>query len=392
MQGKDLFRLLTEKKGKWLITFLFLTIIGFVSTIQSSIVLIQQKHAEIAYSNNLFFNLFYWWFWLFAIPLIIWLSKKFDFSKEKFISSSLLHIFAVILIILIHQLYTSAWCNYLFGQILYLPLFKKLIWRILNLEWIFVDFVVYFLFVIGYFALEYQKKLNENERKVLQLETRLAQAQLQALKMQLHPHFLFNTMNAISTLILKGEIKKANNMLVLFSDFLRMTLEETGSQTVPLQTELLFVERYLEVEKVRFQDKMNVVMEIQPSTTSLMVPNLILQPLIENAVKHAISKKTTDGFIYIVTKSIKSKLVIQIKDNGPGIKDISAFNLNNSGIGLKNTKERLSKLYGDKASIRFENINESGLLVTLELPVTGDDAITSDNEIIGETILPAYQI
>jgi sensor histidine kinase YesM len=375
MQLNNISASLSSKKGKWIILFLLLTIIAFACTIQTSIVLIQKNQSQIAYSNNLFFNLFYWWFWVIAIPVILWLSKKFNFEKGKFISSIVVHLFSVTAIIVIHQLYTSAWCNYLFGKLLYLPLFKKLVWRILNLEWIFVDLVVYFFFVVGYFALEYQRKSNENEMKIFQLETRLAQAQLQALRMQLHPHFLFNTMNAISTLILKGDIQKANNMLVLFSEFLRMTLEETGSQEVPLEKELLFIERYLEVEKVRFQDKLNVVFDIHPSTYNLMVPNLILQPLIENSLKYAIAPKTSNGLISVKTDYSDSNLRIFIEDNGPGIKDLSGAGLKNSGIGLKNTKERLSKLYGDDASINFNNVDGGGLLITIDIPFKDEKAV-----------------
>lgn len=392
MYSNNLFNFTMSNKVNWIFFFILLTLFGLACTIQSSIVLIQKNHPEVAYFHNLCFNLFYWWFWLFAIPAIIWLAKKFNFRRGTVFTSSFAHTFSAISIIVIHQLYTSAWCNYIFGARLYLPIFKKLIWRILNLEWIFVDFVVYCLFVIGYFALEYQRKSSENEVKISQLETRLAQAQLQALKMQVHPHFLFNTMNAISTLILKGEIQKANNMLVLFSEFLRMTLEETGNQKVPLEKELLFIERYLEVEKIRFQDKLNVVYDIHPSTSQLMVPNLVLQPLVENAVKYAIAPKTSNGLISIKSEFTGKKLRIQIQDNGPGIKDVSKIS-SASGIGLKNTKERLSKLYGDEAIIRFENLSSGGLLITIDIPAADQsEPVVTSKSVTQNNISPAYQI
>ncbi|MFO7446520.1 MAG: histidine kinase [Ignavibacteriaceae bacterium] len=389
MQVQSLSGFLRSTVGKWAVIFLLLTIIGLAATIQSSIVMIQKQQFEIAYSNNLFFNLFYWWFWLAVIPVITYLSNKFDFGKGRLTLSIATHISSMLLIVFIHQLYTSVWCNYIFGNYLYMPLFQKLIWRVVNLEWIFVDFVVYFIFVVGLFALEYQRRSNENERIILQLETKLAQAQLHALKMQLHPHFLFNTMNSISTLILKGEIQKANKMLVMFSEFLRITLEETGSQKVPLEKELLFIEKYLEVEKIRFQDKLTVNMNIHPSTLSIMVPNLILQPLIENAVKYAIAPKTSDGLISISSSIRKNSLMISIQDNGPGLNDVSLENLN-GGIGLKNTKERLQKLYGDEASINLNNTGNGGLLITLQIPFDKTDN-TGDNLFIENNIVPAYQ-
>jgi sensor histidine kinase YesM len=379
------------KKGRWLLLFIILTMIGIVSTVQSSIVMIQRKQYEIAYSSNLIFNLLYWWFWLLVIPAINWLNKRFDFKKGNLIYSISVHLIVMVVIVLTHQLYTSAWCNYIFGEVLYLPLFDKLIWRILNLEWIFVDFIFYFLAVASYIAFEYQRNSNEKEKLILQLETRLAQAQLQALRMQLHPHFLFNTMNSISTLILKSEIQKANSMLVSFSEFLRITLEENGSQVVPLEKELLFIESYFDVEKIRFQDKLNVEMNINPSTRKIKVPNLILQPLIENAIKYAVAPKKSNGLVSITTKIIDDKLLILIKDNGPGINDDFPIDYKGKGIGIKNTKERLNKLYGNKASINFENIKDGGLLITLKIPFLKNHNSIEDKLVFEKEIAAAYQ-
>ncbi len=378
------------KKGHWLLLFIILTMIGIVSTVQSSIVMIQRKQYEIAYSSNLIFNLLYWWFWLLVIPAINSLNKRFDFKKGNLIYSISVHSIVMVVIVFTHQLYTSAWCNYIFGEVLYLPLFDKLIWRILNLEWIFVDFIFYFLAVASYIAFEYQRNSSEKEKLILQLETRLAQAQLQALRMQLHPHFLFNTMNSISTLILKSEIQKANNMLVSFSEFLRITLEENGSQVVPLEKELLFIESYLEVEKIRFQDKLNVEMNINPSTRNIEVPNLILQPLIENAIKYAVAPKKSDGVISIKTEIRDDKLLILIKDNGPGMNADYLISSNGKGIGIKNTRERLNKLYGQKASINFENVKEGGLLIIVEIPVLKNEIGIENNFILEKEVLPAY--
>jgi two-component system LytT family sensor kinase len=378
------------RKGKWLTLFILLTLMGITSTVQSSIVLIQQEQYQTAYLKNLFFNLIYWWFWLAAIPVIISLSKKLNFEKGKLTLSIAIHTFVMLLIIMIHQFCSSLWCNYFFGYVM--PLFEKFIWRILHLHWIYVDAVAYLLFVVAFFALEYQRESNENEKIILQLETRLAQAQLLALKMQLHPHFLFNTMNAISTLILKGEFQTANKMLVTFSEFLRMTLDETGSQKVPLKKELMLIENYLEVEKIRFQDRLNVVFDIHPSTYNLMVPNLVLQPLVENAIKHAIVPKTSNGQIYIQASLLENTLIIQIKDNGPGMKDVSKLNSNNSGIGIINTKERLNKLYGGDAGICFENLTEGGLSVTLKIPYAETEADNTNNLVPERNILPAFNL
>jgi sensor histidine kinase YesM len=216
------------------------------------------------------------------------------------------------------------------------------------------------------YAFNYYRKYREHELKASHLETQLAQAQLQALKMQLHPHFLFNTLHAISSLMRK-DVEAADSMITRLSDLLRLTLETTGVQEVTLRQELEFLERYLEIEQTRFRDRLTVRMEIEPETLDARVPNLILQPLVENAIRHGIAPRSAPGWIEIRATHDDRMLHLQVRDNGPGLPpDLEAEM--KEGVGLANTRARLEQLYGAAQRFDLNNAAEGGLIVSLTLP------------------------
>ena len=202
-----------------------------------------------------------------------------------------------------------------------------------------------------------------------QLETQLAQAQLQALKMQLHPHFLFNTLNSVSELM-HQDVNTAERVITRLSDLLRMALENIGVQEVPLRQELDFVQGYLDIEQLRFQDRLHVDLDIAPETLDCRVPNLLLQPIVENAIRHGTAKSAGQGLIRIFTRKISDRLLIVVSDNGPGL----ATNGNgktsaaNFGIGLSTTRGRLEFLYGKEQTFVLNNLPEGGLEVRISLP------------------------
>ncbi len=228
------------------------------------------------------------------------------------------------------------------------------------------NFLTYGAIVGIIYALDYYRKYREHELKSAQLESRLVQAQLQALKMQLHPHFLFNTLHAISALIHK-DVEIADRMIARLSDLLRLTLENAGVQEVPLKQELEFLERYLEIEQTRFHDRLAVRMNISPETLDALVPNLILQPLVENAVRHGIARRAAAGTIAISAQRDNGWLLLQVQDNGPGIPANQQHALT-EGIGLTNTKARLQQLYGSRYRFTLENSDAGGLVVSLVIP------------------------
>ena len=213
-------------------------------------------------------------------------------------------------------------------------------------------------------GMDYYDKYRARELKSSQLEARLAQAQLQALKMQLQPHFLFNTLHAISTLVHRDP-NGADRMISRLSDFLRLTLENSGIQEVPLRVELEFLDKYLEIEQVRFGSRLTVRHDVDPAALDLLVPNLILQPLVENAVRHGIAPRAAGGRVDIRARKVKERLEIEIGDDGPGL---AAGALLTEGVGLRNTRERLRQFFGADHDFELNDGSAGGFRVRLDVP------------------------
>jgi two-component system, LytTR family, sensor kinase len=191
--------------------------------------------------------------------------------------------------------------------------------------------------------------------------------------MQLHPHFLFNTLHSISSL-LSRDTEAARRMIARLGDFLRLTLENSGAQEVLLRDELDFLRCYLDIEGIRFYDRLTVRMEIEPQTLGSRVPNLILQPIVENAIRHGIAARSTQGVIEIRARRVGERLSLEVKDNGPGLPlEVGSSRIGRGGIGLANTQNRLRQLYGGDSSFELSNDARGGLLVTLEIPFRRED-------------------
>ena len=215
-------------------------------------------------------------------------------------------------------------------------------------------------------AISYYRKSQERETRSIQLEGQLAKAHLQSLKSQLQPHFLFNTMHSISALMLT-DVQAADRMITRLGDLLRMNLEAAGTQITTLSRELDFVNCYLEIEKIRFEDKLNVVLDISPEALDAQVPLLLLQPLVDNAVKHGIARLTARGEIRISASCKNGELQLQIKDNGPGFGRFDPSR-EAAGLGLKVTRERLETLYGQNQILKVVSTPEDGVTVLVRIP------------------------
>jgi signal transduction histidine kinase len=229
-----------------------------------------------------------------------------------------------------------------------------------------VRFLYYLLVCLAILGLghahNYYRRYRKGELAASRLEAQLARAQLQVLKMQMHPHFLFNTLNAISAL-LHRDIDLADRMIARLGDLLRLTLENAGTQEVTLQQELDFVGVYLEIEGARLGPRLGVHFAVEPETRSACVPNLILQPLVENAIRHGIAPYPRAGRIEIAARRAEGRLEIQVRDDGPGVGTECK-----EGVGLSNTRARLQQLYGPAHSFEMVNGPERGLTVTLTVP------------------------
>ena len=228
------------------------------------------------------------------------------------------------------------------------------------------DLIIASLIVIAVHALLYYRNFRASELAQSSLKTQLAQSQLKALKMQLHPHFLFNTLHSISSLVLEDP-PKANSMIARLGDFLRLTLDNSDQQLVSLKQETEFLRCYLEIEQVRFGDRLTVAFELEPQTLSAQVPHLILQPVVENAVQHGIAPRATRGHITIEARRLNSLLRLEVRDNGPGITS-NGISLGMKGVGLSNVRARLDQIYGSDFRFELMNSRDGGLAVVMEIP------------------------
>jgi two-component system LytT family sensor kinase len=326
-------------------------------------------------------NLLAFYLWALLTPLIALLARRYRLDRQHWPRSLVfVHLPASLLFPALHL------C-------LYLPLFwlaggmatKEYtsyfsIFRYHLFANLSVTVSIYWLVLIAINALDYYQSFRVAEVKASELRAQLAQAQLRALKMQLHPHFLFNTLNSISAL-LHRDAEAADQMVARLGDFLRLTLENSGDQEVTLEQEMEFLRCYLEIEIVRFHDRLSVETEIEPQTLRARVPNLILQPLVENAIRHGISRQSAPGRLVIRATRRDGRLLLQVEDNGPGLSLISEGSSSataaaaatrphtaTGGVGLANTRARLEHLYGAEHRLELTRATPRGMLVTLEIP------------------------
>jgi two-component system LytT family sensor kinase len=225
----------------------------------------------------------------------------------------------------------------------------------------------YWVIVGLWYAFDYYRRYREREARAAQLEARLATSQLQALRMQLQPHFLFNTLHSVSMLNLT-DANAANRVLVKLSELLRITLERNSSQEVPLETEIDFLDRYLEIESIRFQDRLDVRFLLDDDVQDALVPNFALQPLVENAIRHGISKSSEAGAIEVRAQEQDGKLVLEVVDDGPGLPPGWVAD-RDSGLGLNNTRARLEHLYGTAGQLEVVNSLGGGLTARITIPL-----------------------
>ena len=302
--------------------------------------------------------------WALATPLVLWLSRRFCIERSNWIRRLALHLlFGIIL------------CSFLLALhvILYMVVLGRgssiTPFRVFNYVYFNLDrwLLIYGLILVLNHAFNYYQSFRKGELKASQLRTQLVQSQLEALKMQVQPHFLFNTLHSISALLSK-DTDGARKMITRLGDFLRLTLENSGSMEVTLQQEIEFLHGYLEIERIRFQDRLTTDIHVDPDVLDVRVPNLILQPIVENAMRHAIGNSTS-GRVEITAVPRNGVVRIEVRDNGPGIQvDRTLEAPRGRGLGLANTRARLAGLYGKSASFELTNDPAGGLVVALEIP------------------------
>jgi two-component system LytT family sensor kinase len=304
--------------------------------------------------------------WALFTPLIVWLGKRFPLESGKWVRSVLVHILCTPIIGITHGLITTLFDPWIWPEMTsFEPFMHKLQRNFLmtGTDDIFIYWSTVFV-VQGWL---YYRRFRDRELRTSVLESQLAKAQLQALKVQLHPHFLFNTLNSVTELM-HQDIRGAERVIMRLSDLLRMTLENIGTQEVTLREEIDFVKGYLEIEQTRFHDRLRVEYEIAPETLDAKVPNLLLQPLVENAIRHGIAKSSRGGLIQLKAEKQGDRVLVYVRDNGPGLKANGRSPSANFGIGLSTTRTRLDVLYPKEHTLLLENRPEGGLEVRIDVP------------------------
>lgn len=383
-----------ERKGvKWLAIWGLWTLFGFLFASQ---VALQSRLSENPppFWRVLLWQLLSGYLWFAISPVILLLGRRFPFQSGKWLTSIPVH-FGASLMIAVSQLAIAAFVlpklGYMrrFESASYLEIFQ--VFLIVNLHF---SVAIYWGVVGIQQAIRYYRKNRERELRTSQLEARLATTRLQVLKMQLHPHFLFNTLNAISELIYRDS-DSAERMIADLSDLLRMSLENLEVQEISLKQELEFLEKYLAIELTRFHDRLKVEMYIEPEVWDAIVPNMILQPLVENAIKHGIGPRSVGGKVTIKAARENDRLLISVSDNGIGLPERDTARLV-EGVGISNTRRRLKHLYGDNQAFDLSNEKSSGVVVKLTIPfkktafagpsLQTDDGRTGD-ELVGRLVL-----
>lgn len=356
---------LQRKYLKWVIIWGVWTFIGLIFTSQVAL------QSQLSENPTPFWRVLSWqlasgYVWFLISPVILWLGRVFNFENGRWKISLPVHLVASIIVAVL-QLSVDAFVLPKLGYMQRYAdatYFEKL--KILLLINVHLGVAIYWAVLGSQQAIKYYRKYRERELRTSQLEARLATTRLQVLKMQLHPHFLFNTLNAISELIYRDP-ESAERMISDLSDLLRMSFENLEVQEIPLKQELEFLEKYLEIELTRFHDRLKVEMNIAPDTLDASVPNMILQPLVENAIKHGIGPRSEGGKIDIAASRQNGHLELTVRDNGLGVPFGDVEHLV-EGVGISNTRRRLKHLYGEGHSFKLSNEAASGLAVDLVIP------------------------
>jgi signal transduction histidine kinase len=315
-------------------------------------------------------NLTYWYAWAVLVPGMLWMARRYRFGRFVWRRAALMHAAAVVVFTLAHSL---MWVS---ARVLIVETLttRELTWWLTFRELFFLNFdweMMTYWAVVGLgFAIDYHRESRARELTAAELQTRLAEAQFQSLQRQLHPHFLFNTLHAISALMHR-DIEAADAMLARLSDLLRLTLERSGTQTVTVKDEVDFLEKYLEIERARMGPRLQVRVDVDPEALDARVPNLVLQPLVENAIRHGIVPRIEGGRVEVAVGRAGDMLRLVVRDDGPGLPG-GEPPASAAGVGIGNTRSRLERLYGARHRFEFATPPGGGLAVTIDIPFTTD--------------------
>jgi hypothetical protein len=357
-QARPLFQVLAGATALGLLTVAWMTTIGRIQGEQLSFV------DEAAYVMP------FWYLWaLYTLP-VTWLAKHRPFERGVLLSRAATHLCAALLLSFTHTALRVG-TPMLFG-VGFFPGAPEIppaiaLFGLATLE-APIHLFMYGAILSVTYIVSYRRRLRERERATARLSEQLALAQVLALRMQINPHFLFNAMNSISMLVRDRRHEEAVKTIAGLSDLLRYVLDESSEQEILLTRELDFIQRYLAIEQIRFPDRLRISIEVDDNVLDAMVPNLVLQPIVENAIRHGVSRSADTTTITISAQENAGELKLSVCDDGPGFSDSPPDEVK-EGLGIANTRERLSQLYGSSSSLLLDNMTPRGAAVSISIPL-----------------------
>src|SRR5215469_3300863 len=317
--------------------------------------------------NRLFITLLISWLpWALATPLVLGLGRRYPPTQIRPLSTWLRHLAACLSIGLVYSIW-NATLDVLLNPYAMVPgpePFRKNLWmKFYNglLAWL----ILYSTILLVSYLIESRARFARQQTEAARLNEQLVKAQLSALRRQIEPHFLYNTLNAIAGLIREKRNDDAVKMIVELGDFMRRVLDDSNLQQVPLREELEFARKYLDIQKVRFVERLQCTVDVPNDLLPAQVPTLILQPIVENAIKHGIAKRAQGGAIRILASRSNGRLILSVYNDGPGLPENGTVR---SGIGLANMRTRLQSLYGEAFELNMHNQVPGGVEVSVSVP------------------------
>lgn len=311
----------------------------------------------------------FWYLWALFAPLVVWMATHHPIERGRVLSRSLKHFGLAVVLSFAHTgirfVLQPGICGALQSDTGSVSSLDRLL-ALAALELPFHLFIYGAILGVTY-LIRYYRRLQERELAAIRLGAQLADARMQALRMQLNPHFLFNALNSIAMLVRESKRDTALNTLEGLSDLLRYVLEDSADQEVKLKHEIEFIERYLAIERIRFQDRLKVEIDADSATLEALVPILVLQPIVENAIRHGMAGRVAASRVTVTAREEGGSLRLGVSDDGPGFRTASSRG-GGTGVGISNTRKRLAELYGEAASLEWEDLSPHGAAVTVTLP------------------------
>ena len=324
------------------------------------------KREELPFHYSLLWAVNDWLGWLVLAPLVFWLARQYPVERPRVAQHLALHVLFGAAVAALHG-FSYFLMEVVTSELDDASLSQAQLALLYTTKNLVIGVLVYGSMVSLSHGVEYYRRYKERELRATQLLAQLSRAELEVLKMQLQPHFLFNTLHAISALI-RPDPDAADRIITRLGDLLRMSLQSNGAQEVPLAQELEFVEKYADIQRTRFRDRLSIGVSAEPEADGALVPSLILQPLVENSIRHGVERREQSATIEVTARRRGARLILTVTDDGPGFPDFVLTPVPGRGLGLANTRARIAAIYGEDGRIEIGSAAGGGAVVTIDIP------------------------